>query len=358
MPLYPTHWLLQGEHDPQRIDQQNRWADFSRQIILLYRERIDGLLARHPHVQEVSLLGSFGRGDASRESDMDPWVITDDDLMLEDMAIISADELSIRRSIAAELDLPNLARHLASLFSQGEAALYRRAFLSRVEVPRCHGAHSVIAQRVGNASAVTFSKHQLVLDSAVSIGEFSEQLSSALQRGKTAEPLQKKWSRRIIQLIDFLEKGEWIARDHGLDRILVQHFSGRPEAVVQSAERYLQSVRQALNNDAWERRTLSHKLLWNIEKVRWEVFQGMVDEAHFDRWRQGQGRFFGFPPKQISALADRVHLALGEGIGLAPLQERLVTLQTGECSRDHIGSFHDSWRYWLQANASRLLEEI
>ncbi len=321
---------------------------FSRWVIERYQERVAGVCLQYPQIQHISLLGSFGRQDATVDSDMDPWIICDNGLDLGQMANISRAEWSIRQSMADDYQLSHLARHRASLFSLTEATFYRRAFLVRVEIPRRRGEHHVVAQPGGALTDSDFSARELCIDTVVSIDEFATQLRTAIQAGPSEIGRQKKWSRRILQELHVLDTG-------GLEPIIPEQRAGHILDALSCAETYLQTAGSKLDALALSRRILAHKLMWNVEKVRWELFQSLANEAHFHHWRQAQGVFFGFPPVEIEALAQRIQACLGGDNAHRDLDEHIALLTIDHCSMDQIHAFHAVWQDWLHTHAHLLL---
>lgn len=308
-------------------------------------------------IRYVSLLGSFGRGDADPESDMDPWVVCDEGLTLQQMAAISDIEKEIRQVIAREYDLPNLARHRASVFLEQEAELYRCTFHARVEVPRLQGEQNVIMQHAQPMQNVQLSQREAELDQAVSLDEFTEQLLAAIQIGVRARKNQEKWSRRIAQQLLWFAEGTWISSKDELDRHIALFFAGQPERILRAAQEYGERVRDRWTEAERCRRILTHKIMWNLEKVRWELFQSLTDVEHFHLWRLGQKRFFGFPPQDIGLLAEKIRQCIGQDDGIDALQRAIQMLTADDCAVAEVHNFYEVWQHWLQINARSLLQK-
>ncbi len=275
----------------------------------------EDLICTNNAVMSVRVLGSYGRGDARLDSDLDVWVTARDDTPFNELYELWRQDLDKREQY--QLDhgdaLPAITRHGPSVFRDKESAAYLAGFLHRVMFPGELGEH-ILMHRVDQPELpVSYSNDDTLADMAIMLSDFLGNYWREVERGDIK--LQKKWLARLHREVTYHTLGVRLRHDTDIFE------DGTDEAaIVQKADELLSSLTQLAVPNLIQERRIIQSCLWTLEKVRWELFGCVEDTERWDRWRTGERTHLGFTPQEIGKLLRDCQQYLGES---APSVKRI-----------------------------------
>jgi len=245
-------------------------------------------------VQNLRILGSLGRLEMQKTSDMDIWIITSINTV-EELAKLSNKELSIRKKLSKKLQLKNIHRHRASIFSKKEAEIYMNTFPVRVGNPYILKEQIELISKQ-NIDYTPIDGHSIFPDLIVSLEEFLEYFNNTIN----IPPQDNKWAHRIVKEIYYYSRCQRVDKDRIILEITKNY--SKPKNILKLINSYLEKLKKTTNNYEVEKRRVLHKLMWTLEKVRWELVESHGNIKYFNLWRQGKQKKYGFFPREIGQL--------------------------------------------------------
>lgn len=320
----------------------------------IYQDEVykSGLLADGVHHMRV--LGSVGRREHTQQSDMDIWLVCQQDSTqkMKDIHGVVQKEMLIRHALSKSLGMPHLARHFASVFTEEEALRYQQAFPVRVAIPGNLGEHVIIGERGNTSINPDISTEGLEEDVAVSLLEFIGNCQKAALHNSPVN--LQKWRRRIMQELQTYRDRERIGSNAEIDSLIAQTYQN-DDQLFDDTRMFVDSL-----NVAPERitsRHIAHRLMWTLEKVRWELVAGYNDAERLKNWRLHSDRYLGLFPREIS---DLIIDFVGH-TGMIPpnttqLGSELLTLTRTEFDSQRLDHFHQLLSQWLMQAHTAVLE--
>jgi hypothetical protein len=327
----------------------------SRQQVVLdcYSHQLETLVSSYG-ILHAEALGSFGNKQAQTTSDMDIWLTVDPAVVfdLDSLHHLSSFEWQIRRSLAIGTEYTDVGRHRASIFTPQEVDYYNLAFLFRVAYPRILG-HYLDLVGSSDTTLPRASPLDRASDFVVSMEEFSQNYSSSLSSSsKPTEP--RKWIRRLAHELYFYQSNLRFSNNQDLDAYICQTWPDGYDSVVKSAQAFITPLKDLLPPIVYQQRRLAHSLAWTLEKVRWEILDCLDDPAHFDNWRFGLARHFGFNPYRLGELVLATSCQIGNSPQAQELSSQIISLTDKNTTLDCLPTFHHSLSAWVEASFSHL----
>lgn len=284
------------------------------------------------NLSEIRILGSFGRSDWNRESDLDAWIVLNSPPNIRALGVMSETEWDYRKQLGAQYDFPYLGRHRATFFTRSEADLYDLTFPVRCGVPHALGETTVLFGPDPQPMSTD------VADLVVSLQEFKDLYAKAVQGNGC---LPHKYIRRMFREMVYYREGQRLSSNWVVDMEMSRRELKDPD-VLREVDRFI--ARANLPYPSLAFRDLAHKLFFTLEKMRWELMYAVTDPREFDLWRTNQVRHHAFFPDQIYTLLDNA----GQALNLDP--EPVLSAFTAAISLpfdpelvQQFHSLHSSW---------------
>lgn len=310
-------------------------------VLAEYKEKIKNLLVTN-NVNEVRIGGSFGRNDSNYNSDIDVWFIVKSLPTLPEIVELSNEELLVRHNLGKKYNYPNFDRHYCTILSQIEADFYEEVFPARVGVPRFLGETISLW---GQSKIIT--KTSTKSDIIVSLKEFENTRKQVMDKGRS--DLSRKYARRTLRELYFYRDNKRFVSDKSVDEIIKSTYEDNDEKVFVAARVFVNQLSSASSKEAIYHRDLSHRLMFTLEKVRWELVYGLTNKIDYINWVQEKKKYYAFFPSEIIQLITEASSMLGvektEEIFL------LNEISTKSFSTDLIYQFHDYHTKWMLNNA-------
>ena len=335
--------------------QLQKSAEFSNRIINTYSSELtlDSLMQ---HIRRIDVLGSIAFLDAKITSDMDLWIIVDeaDITNVELVKRISDEEFGFRQELAKTLEMKNLDRHRASMFSGKESELYRSAFLARVEYPLQTGNHKVLYTAEQTLSPIPYSAEDYTLDVGISITEFISRIALFINQGKDELSIDKL-AQRVARELHLYNNGQYLGITAQLRILVEQLFNGSRDRTLSEAKALSAEIFSRNSENRIKARNLMHSLMWTLEKVRWEILESLDDPIYLKGWIDGTQEGLGFSLPLLMSFLQQVNEFLESDLDLSALErdkKLLVSVQSPEA----LEKFHNTFSVWI-SRAMNLLTE-
>jgi thiamine kinase-like enzyme/predicted nucleotidyltransferase len=329
--------------------------ELSLEVLAGYKEELQksGLI-NSPDISEVSVLGSFGRLEGNKESDMDIWLVCPEKNIdtLDKLSNVSDQEFLVRQKVAEKLSLPQLLRHKASIFTEEEAEIYRKVFAVRVGIPYILGDFSIMTPNKPNP--VMFDRLRFNVDYTVSLEEFIDHWQVAQDKNLPYSQ-QRKWTRRMVQEMFFKATGRRLIRNQDQEELIKNNYGDSDIKVIEATKSEIMCHKKLLTPEEIKKQQNLHKIMWTLEKVRWELIKGKSNPQHLENWRQGIDRSFGFYPFEIGQLiTETLGLTYDPTSTTKKLGLQLIGLNRNTNQED-IDEFHSTLSKWISESARTLL---
>lgn len=294
----------------------------------------------------VLIEGSFGRHDWCEWSDLDVDYTTKNPVPLLEVVDFSTRELEVRRKVGKEYGYPNLARHWCTIFTREEQETYDTVFAVRIGVPRYLG--ETVRLLGKEETTVRFAPPE---DIVVSLQEFQLHYENNLGRTDEIDGITShKYARRAYREMRFYSSGERIPKTKEVDEAIKKY--ANDYLMFEEIKKYTQGLTSKQNSPQLiARRDLSHRLLFTMQKIRWEFISGMVNQDLFN-WQSGQKKRHGFFPEQIKRLVREAGTALGTD------DKEIITWLNNVQSRigvEDLILFHQIHSNWMLKNAQKAI---
>ena len=309
---------------------QERFQDFTGGEKLVYSESeprlffaeqkryYQSILNENDNVSSVRILGSYGRGDARNDSDLDTWITARDGTPFEVLYALWRQDLNTRERYQLDHNnsLSQITRHGPSIFTDSETSAYLAGFIHRVAIPGAIGEQLFIKREGEFSDPIFFSNEDKVADMVITLADFVVNYHREVENAD--QSLQKKWLKRIYRDVTHYTQGVRLVHDSDIaDKNILN------EQVISEANNLIETLSQLVDPSLIEERRMIQSCLWTIEKVRWELFSCFEDSKRWDRWRTGERVHLGFTPEQIGELLRTCQQYLGES---SPSTKRVGSL--------------------------------
>jgi len=313
-------------------------------------------------VNQIRILGSYGRQDAFVESDMDVWLICNHNIVenIQSIAKLSQIELSLRKKVAEKHELHNLARHKATILSKREANLYQASFYTRVTIPYTLQEQTKVSlEKMGRISGGG-TKNNKTADLIVSLAEFVGNWEKAVSH-KLSTHTQNKWIRRIAQEVEYTITGTRHISTNSLNKLLASKYRNSLKKLFASTDALTKKLMKDVSRNELVYCKLTHHLMWTLEKVRWELINYYATPELFEKWRCGLSKSYGFYPREIGNLVLQcLNTINNQPTNTSKLGTDLIVLSRergGKKVQALVEDFHNTLRTWLTKETSLLLRK-
>jgi hypothetical protein len=290
---------------------------------------------------DLRLLGSFSTGNEQQTSDLDTWLVTPHSLCLEDLSALSKEEFKIKQDLAVKYGYPNLARHRATILSNGQTDIYEQSFAIRVGIP-----HNVNAIK----SLIDIGSHNsnVQIEPTDIIATLREYQGLYDRNSLRNDPLlSRKFTRRVVQDMTLFLSGEYLTSKKELDKIIIGRFYNSDEEVMRESVKFTNSIAENVSAKKIRSRELSHICLLTMEKVVWELSRSFFSKRIFDEWRQMRKRGGGFFPNEIRGLVGEFNAEFENLLPDGRLLNLLANLEEPNAGLNDLENYYQEHNKWM-----------
>jgi predicted nucleotidyltransferase len=298
-------------------------------------------------VEEVLILGSYGRLDGQPSSDLDIWLILNSTEDLDEIGRIANKEFQLRVDLAEEIQLP-IATHWASIYDFKEAERYREIYSTRVGIPYYLREHIHLFKEYGEIEIP--QPRTLAADWIVSLQGF-------IERENNLPDLQKnvmKWKRRIVQEYFYYISGERPKSKAEQDDVFLKIFEGDRDKLIAGVNCGIERVKNEfdLKELDLEKVRILQTVATTLEKVRWEFVTCINTPNRYINWLNeeeniGLQRRYAFTPDQILNIIHKYNNFFNSNVVTSEDLVRCLEVRSNGSKRTlNMLDFYTIFRLW------------